>query len=64
MYPSETLTHTKGLNPNRLSHNNLLFTFGVALLQYEHIEGFQPERYISTLFHCRDIPFWSETLDI
>ena len=28
---------------------------------YKH-EGFQPEWYISTACHCRDIPFWSETL--
>ena len=26
-------------------------------------EGFRPEWYISTLYHCRDISFWSETLD-
>ena len=27
-----------------------------------YFKGFQPEWYISTLYHCRDIPFWSETL--
>ena len=29
-----------------------------------YIEGFQPEWYISTLFYCRDIPFWSETFNM
>ena len=29
----------------------------------ERFEGFRPERNISTIYHCRDIPFWSETLD-
>ena len=28
------------------------------------IEGFQLEWYISTICHCGDIPFWSETLEI
>ena len=31
---------------------------------YDQIKGFQPEWYISTTYHCRDTPFWSETLDI
>ena len=30
----------------------------------KYIEGFRPEWYISTIYHCRDAPFWSETLDI
>ena len=30
----------------------------------ENIEGFRPEWYFSTLYHCRDLPFWSETLNI
>ena len=29
-----------------------------------HIEGFQPEKYIWTTYHCRDIPFWLETLNM
>ena len=30
-----------------------------------HIEGFQPECGISTiLYHCRNTPFWLETLDM
>ena len=29
-----------------------------------HIEGFQPEWYILTLYYCRDIPFWLETFNI
>ena len=29
-----------------------------------NIEGFQPEPYISNPYHCRDIPFWSETLNM
>ena len=29
-----------------------------------YIEGFLPEWYISTIYHCRDTLFWSETLDI
>ena len=28
-----------------------------------YIEGFQPDWYISTQYHCRDTPFWLETLD-
>ena len=28
-----------------------------------HMEGFQPEWYILTKHHCRDMPFWLETLD-
>ena len=27
-------------------------------------EGFRPGWYISTTIYCRDIPFWSETLEI
>ena len=30
----------------------------------QHIDGFRPEWYILTIYHCRDIPFWSETLDM
>ena len=26
------------------------------------LEGFRLEWYISTTYHCRDMPFWSETL--
>ena len=26
-----------------------------------HVEGFRPEWYISTIYQCKDIPFWSET---
>ena len=29
-----------------------------------HFEGFRPEWCISTIYHCRDIPFWLETLDL
>ena len=29
-----------------------------------NIEGFRPEWYFSTMTYSRDIPFWSETLDI
>ena len=29
-----------------------------------HIEGFQPEWCISTIYHAWDTPFWSGTLDI
>ena len=29
-----------------------------------YIEGFRPEWHISTIYHCRDTPFWSETLEI
>ena len=31
---------------------------------HNKFEGFRPEWYISTLYHCRDIPFWWETLNI
>ena len=31
---------------------------------YDHVEGFRPEWYNSTLYHARDTPFWSVTLDI
>ena len=27
-------------------------------------KDFQPDWYISTVYHFRDAPFWSETLDI
>ena len=30
----------------------------------EHIKAFQPQWYISTIYHCRDTPFWLETLDM
>ena len=30
----------------------------------QDIEGFRPEWYLSTIYHCRDMPFWLETLDI
>ena len=29
-----------------------------------YFEGFQLEWYISTVYHCRDILFWSETLNL
>ena len=29
-----------------------------------HVKGFGPEWCISTVYHCRDIPFWSETFDV
>ena len=29
-----------------------------------HFEDFQPEWYTSTIYHCRDIPFWLESLDL
>ena len=28
------------------------------------LEGFRPEWYILTIYHCKDIPFWLETLDL
>ena len=30
----------------------------------DHIEGFQPEWYISTIYHAWITPFWSETLNM
>ena len=33
-------------------------------LQRDNIEGFLPEWCILTISHCKDIPFWSETLDM
>ena len=27
-----------------------------------HIKGFQPEWYVLTIYQCRDIPYWWETL--
>ena len=35
-----------------------------AFISAQNIEDFRPERCISTIYHCKDIPFWSETLDI
>ena len=32
--------------------------------RWNDFEGFRPEWYISSVYHCRDIPFWSETLDL
>ena len=28
-----------------------------------YFEGFRSEWYICTVYHCKDMPFWSETLD-
>ena len=47
----------------------LTLNLEVATLQNQsyaqfRIEGFRPEWYILTIYHCRDIPIWSETLDI
>ena len=28
------------------------------------MEAFQPDWYILTIYHCRDMPFWLETLDM
>ena len=30
----------------------------------KNMEGFWPEWYASTIYHARDTPFWSGTLDI
>ena len=35
-----------------------------AGVHWVHMEGFQPEWYISTIYHAWDTPFWSGTLDI
>ena len=37
----------------------LTYFFGTV-----NIKGFQPEWYISTMYHCRDTPIWSETLNM
>ena len=29
-----------------------------------HFKGFRPEWCISTIYHCRDTPFWWETLNL
>ena len=39
------------------------FPTRMVYLKYD-IEGFQPEWCISNIYHCRDIPLWSETLDV
>ena len=36
----------------------------LGLCGHVYFEGFRPEWYISTIYHCSDIPFWSETLDL
>ena len=36
----------------------------VDYYNWYQIEGFRPEWYISTIYHCRDIPFWLETLEM
>ena len=36
----------------------------MRILSCSHIEGFRPEWCICTICHCRDTPFWSETLYI
>ena len=46
------------LNLQRSVHN------GRTELNNCRIEGFQPEWYITTIHHCRDIPFWLEALGI
>ena len=30
----------------------------IVVLWFMYIEGFRPEWYIWTIYHCRDIPFW------
>ena len=36
----------------------------VFLSQQLQIEGFQAEWYILTIYHCNNIPVWSETLEM
>ena len=41
------------------------FSFFFNLIYHAfYIEGFQPEWYILTIYHCRDIPYWWGTLDM
>ena len=35
----------------------------IAVVVVLYFEGFQLEWCISTIYHCRDTPFWSETLE-
>ena len=46
--------------PTRNGWSNILIVIGKVTEQ--HFEGLRPEWYISTIYHCRDIPFWLETL--
>ena len=39
-------------------------SWNINRLSFKHIEGFQPEWYISTMIYSWDIPFWLETLDM
>ena len=40
------------------------FSWPHLKMERTHIRGLPPEWCISTIYHCRDIPFWLETLDI
>ena len=52
------------LCPNLLSAHQKVCGWVVVLWISFHIEGFWPEWYISTTYHCRNIPFLSETLNM
>ena len=48
------------INPTTLKG---MVTFLMLFLSWLYFEGFQPEWHVSTLYDCRDIPCWSETLN-
>ena len=39
-----------------------LFFFFNLIYHAFHIKGFRPEWYVLTIYQCRDIPYWWETL--
>ena len=50
-----------------LHTNTSILKVNKVVLQYKdhlHIKGSRPEWCISSMIHSRDIPFWSETLDM
>ena len=45
-----------------LALTGLLFFFFNLIYHAFHIKGFRPEWYVLTIYQCRDIPYWWETL--
>ena len=55
----------QSFNKNRGHVGFVHFYFSEIYCDVElYFEGFQPEWCISTIYHCRDTPFWSVTLDL
>ena len=49
------------LSPRRASVKSTVYLFSVGDV---HLEGSRPEWCISSMIYSKDIPFWSETLNL